>query len=202
MSLLREKRFKTLLDLADEAQERGYAGFDEYCRLREEGLRAEAFVKLETFVDRMAKQPFATRRAFAGWLMAFCFYNPQVLEACPVLVRAEIVAPTVEEWIRTEPENPQALRWSRDERAVLVAVRAAPHDEVAVGRFAAMRLARVEFSAHAAEGEEADSIRQDLLDLEAVIALMEASRAAVLKELLEEAREVKASLQERVRAAG
>ena len=145
----------------------------------------------------MEKQPFAVRRAFAGWLFAFCFYNPTVLEACPVLLRAKIVAPAIDEWIRTEPENPQALRWSQDERAVLVAVRLAPHDEIAVGRFATIVLARIEYSAHelpeAYLGEEP---QQDLMDLEAAIALLEACDGDALEELREEAVELKS----RVRA--
>ena len=189
---MREKRFKTLLDLALEAEKRGHRAFAQYCRLRDEGLRPQAFVELERFVAQMEKEPFPARRAFAGWLFAFAFYNPQVLEACPVLLRAKIVAPAIDEWIRTEPENPQALRWSQDERAVLVAVRLAPHDEIAVGRFATIVLARIEYAAHelpeAYLGEEP---KQDLLDLEAVLALIEACNGEALEELREEALDLK-----------
>ena len=180
-----------------EAEKRGHRAFAQYCRLRDEGLRPQAFAELERFVAQMEKEPFAARRAFAGWLFAFCFYNPQVLEACPVLLRAKIVAPAIDEWIRTEPENPQALRWSQDERAVLVAVRLAPHDEIAVGRFATMTLARIEYSAHelpgAYLGEEPE---QDLLDLEAVIALLEACEGQALDELKEEALDLKMRVRE------
>lgn len=184
-----------MLDLADEAETRGFELFAKYCRLREEGLRAEAFAELERFVADLEKEPFAARRGFAGWLCAFCFYNPEVIEACPVLVRANIVAPTIEEWIRTEPDNPLALRWSQDERAVLVAVRLAPHDEIAVGRFATIKLARIQYMAHEEPGTyPADALKQDLLDLEAVVTLLEASGADALADLREEATELKAAL--------
>lgn len=195
MSLLREKRFKNLLDLADEAEARGYELFAEYCRLRDDGQRAKAFAALEKFVAGMKKQPFTARRGFAGWLFAFSFYNPEVIEACPVLLRAKIVAPAIEEWIRTEPDNPQALRWSNDERAVLIAVRLAPHDEIALGRFATIKLARIQYAAHEEPGAyPADALKQDLLDLEAVIALLEASGSDALADLREEALELKAAL--------
>lgn len=196
MSVLRKNRFKTLSDLADEADERRYGAFAKYCRLRDEGERVPAFKELEKFVAHMEKQSFPIRRAFTGWLLGFAFFNPEVIEACPVLVRANIIAPAIEEWIRTEPDNPQALRWSNDERAVLIAVRLAPHDEIAVGRFATIKLARIQYSAHEEPGTyPADALKQDLLDLEAVIALIEASRADALKDLREEALELKAALQ-------
>ena len=202
MSLTEERRFKTLLDLADDAEKRGYALFAEYCRLREKGLRGEAFASLENFVADMETKPFATRRAFAGWLFGFCFYNPHLLEACPVLLRAKIVAPAIDEWIRTEPENPQALRWSQDERAVLVAVRLAPHDQIAVGRFASMTMARLEYSMHGSVGEKPrNAPKEELAELEAVIALLEANPAAVLEELKEEALELKDTLRQRLRAS-
>ena len=181
-----------MLDLALDAEKRGHVLFGRYCRLRDEGLRVEAFKELEGFVAEMERESFAARRAFAGWLLGFCFYNPHVLEACPVLLRAKIVAPAVDEWIRTEPENPQALRWSQDERAVLVAVRLAPHDEIAVGRFATMTLARIEYAAHELpQRYNGDEPQQDLLDLEAVIALLESCQCEALEELREEAVELK-----------
>lgn len=184
-----------MLDLAEEADKRDYGAFANYCRLRDEGARAQAFKELEKFVADMEKQPFTARRSFAGWILGFSFFNPQIIEACPVLLRANIVAPAIEEWIRMEPDNPQALRWSQDERAVLVAVRLAPHDEIAVGRFATMKLARIQFAAHEEPGVyPADALKQDLLDLEAVLALLEASPADALADLREEALELKAAL--------
>jgi hypothetical protein len=203
VSLTEERRFKTLLDLADEAEPRNHGLFAEYCRLREKGLREEAFANLESFVSEMEKQPFATRRAFTGWLFGFCFYNPQVLEACPVLLRAKIVAPAIDEWIRTEPENPQALRWSQDERAVLVAVRLAPHDPIAVGRFAALTLARIEYTIHGSGGAElGNALKEELAELEAVIALLDANRAPVLEELKEQALELKRTVRQRLQMKG
>jgi hypothetical protein len=201
VSLAGQKRFNTLLDLADEADKRNYSAFANYCRLREEGARAEAFKQLEKFVAHLEKQPFPARRAFSGWLLGFSFFNPQVIEACPVLLRANIVAPAIEEWIRSEPDNPQALRWSTDERAVLIAVRLAPHDEIAVGRFATMKLARIQYAAHEEPGSyPADALKQDLLDLEAVLALIDASRAEALADLRDEALELKAALQQQLKA--
>jgi hypothetical protein len=203
VSLTEDRRFKTLLDLADEAEKRKHGLFAKYCRLREEGRRDEAFANLEGFVSDMEKQPFAVRRAFAGWLLGFCFYNPHVLEACPVLLRAKIVGPAIDEWIRTEPENPQALRWSQDERAVLVAVRAAPHDQIAVGRFAAMTVARIEYSMHRPAGAlPGNAPKEELAELEAVIALLEANPAPVLEDLKEEALELKETLRMRLGAKG
>ncbi|MGZ4989076.1 MAG: hypothetical protein ACXWBP_13600 [Limisphaerales bacterium] len=187
--------------MADDAEKRGYGMFAEYCRSREKGRREEAFAHLESFVAEMEKKPFATRRAFAGWLFGFCFYNPHLLEACPVLLRAKIVAPAIDEWIRTEPENPQALRWSQDERAVLVAVRLAPHDQIAVGRFASMTLARIEYSMHGSAGAQpGHPHKEELAELEAVIALLEANPVAVLEELKEEASELKNTLRQRLRS--
>lgn len=170
----RDDNPKTLLDLAGEAEARGYTHFAEYCRLREQGLREKAFGKLEEFIPGAKQQPPGWRRDFSDWLLSFCFYS-MLFEACPSPLKRDLIAPTIEEWAAQEPSNAKALRWHPDLRAVLIAARSTPPDEIAVGLYANRVLNHVDYSCHELRAGSAylgESMEQDLADIQVVIDLL------------------------------
>src|SRR4051812_17376250 len=142
----RQKNFEGLAGLARQAKERGYEGYGEYCVLREKGLRKNAFEALTSFINGAKIQSPDWRREFVEWISLFCFHNPSVYDACPAPLKKELIAPTIKEWTLAEPNNPKALRWSTDERTLMVAARVVPRDDVAVGRFATAVLTRVDYA--------------------------------------------------------
>lgn len=173
MDYWRQENLEGLPQLASQADERGYARFAEYCRLREQGVRRDAAAALSEFIVEMRAQPVVKRREFADWVLTYSFHNPRVYNACPTALKQEIIEPAIDEWTRSEPENPKALRWHPDERAMLVAARAVPRDDIAVGRYAMTVLARVDFHTHELpNGYSGETLKGDLADVQTVIDLL------------------------------
>jgi hypothetical protein len=193
MQFSRQENFEGLSYLANQAEERGYPEFAEYCRLRDKGLRQEASERIGLFVSEMRARPAAERRLLADWLLTFCFENPQVYDACPMPLKQAVIAPTIDEWVKAEPENMKALRWSPDERALLVAARAVPREEIAVGRYAMVVIQRIDFSTHELpNGYLGTSLSRDIADVQTVIDLLHTiSGAEFFHTLREEALRLK-----------
>jgi hypothetical protein len=201
MQFSRQENFEGLSYLANQAEGRGYGIFAEYCRLRERGLRQEASETIGRFVSEMKGRPAAERRQLADWLLTFCFENPQVYEACPMLLKQAVIAPTIDEWVNAEPENMKALRWSPDERALMVAARAAPREEIAVGRYAMVVIQRVDYALHKLpDGAGGESLQRDLADVQTAIDLLHTvSQAEFFHTLREEALRLKMEIGKRLR---
>lgn len=197
MRFSRQENFEGLSDLAKQAEGRGYANFAEYCRLREKGLREAALESIGRFVAELKGRNALQRRELADWLLTFCFENPQVYEACPMPLKMEVIAPTIEEWIQAEPDNMKALRWSLDERALLVAARSVPREEIAVGRYATVVIQRVDYATHHLPSEySGQSLDRDLADVQTVIDLLHTvSQAEFFHTLREEALRLKMEIQ-------
>ena len=169
----RQENSQGLTELALQADQRGHKYFAEYCRKREQGLRENAFEALGHFISEMRAAPIVAQREFVDWLLTFCFYNVNVYDANPDPLKKEIVAPTIAEWVNAEPANTRALRWSFDERAMLVAARQIPPDQIAIGRYAMAVLSRLDFNTHELpHGYLGQSLRDDLADAENVVALL------------------------------
>jgi hypothetical protein len=161
-----------LTHLADEAAQRGYAQYAEFCRLREKSLRRESQEKLVAFIAWMQSQPAECQRAFADWILTFSFQNPSVIDALPTVLRRDLVAPIISAWTRDEPDKPQALRWSDDERALLVAARVHPPDEIAIGRYAASVINRIDFATHDPDLYLSNEASSDMAALQTVLDLL------------------------------
>src|SRR5689334_8344868 len=98
--------------LAEQAEKLGYAGYAEYCRVREKAPLRKSLETLSDFISEMKSQPVKRQRAFADWLLTFCFRNPAIIDAFPTVLRRDLVAPIIKNWTSEESDNPKALRWS------------------------------------------------------------------------------------------
>jgi hypothetical protein len=197
MQFSRQENFEGLSELANQAEERGYNDFAEYCRLREKGSREDALRAIGQFVSEMRSRSGRERQELADWLLTFCFENPQVYDACPMPLKQAVIAPAIDEWIKAEPENMKALRWSPDERALMVAARAVPREEIAVGRFAMVVIQRVDYATHELpSGYLGISLQRDLADVQTAIDLLHTvSEAEFFHTLREEGLRLKMRIQ-------
>lgn len=89
-----------------------FIGLAEYASLREQGLRKKSLGILEIFITGMEKVDFATRKELVKLIClnkleagsdSFLF-DPQ-----PLVKR--IILPTLDQWMHSEPDNPEPYSW-------------------------------------------------------------------------------------------
>jgi hypothetical protein len=198
----RQENSEALTNLATEAERLGYNEYAEFCRLRKKGLRGESSEKLSSFVQTMKERAAEEQRGFVDWILTYSFHNSEVIEALPALLKRELIGPVIAGWTAVEPENPKALRWHEDERALLVAARAQPPDEIAIGRYATVILARIDYATHEPDIYRGESAKSDVGDLQTTLDLLNTIPTADFFEMLrEEALLLKLELQKQIEKA-
>jgi hypothetical protein len=85
--------------------------FSDYCRLRAEGLRKQAFGALTRFLFQALNWEFEERRNFVDWLLTVQYNNPRVHQLIPQPLKEKLVEPTLIEWTQYQPESPIPHRW-------------------------------------------------------------------------------------------
>ena len=98
------------LVVAKEAEAKpAWADYAAYCRLREQGLRKQAFGHLSSFIAQARSWEFETQKEFVLWL---CSKMDAVKDAdygpYPTPLRNQLFAPFFEEWLEREPRNDDA----------------------------------------------------------------------------------------------
>jgi hypothetical protein len=89
----------------------GLSGFADYCRLREKGVRREAFAALRRFLDEARGWPWDKRTRFVDWVLTFMHEHPSAHELNSEPLMTGLVLPTLDEWCAREPGNPAPWRW-------------------------------------------------------------------------------------------
>jgi hypothetical protein len=96
----------------DAAEHPSWASFAAYCRLRGEGLRAQALAELDAFIAQAVVWPLAERSAFCVWVgERRQAYGGQPEAVLPVPLFRLLVRPTLEEWAEAAPFDPWPLVW-------------------------------------------------------------------------------------------
>ena len=85
--------------------------FSDYCRLRAEGLRKQAFEALTRFLFQALNWEFEKRRDFVNWLLTAQYNNPKVHQLIPHPLMKKLLEPTLNEWVQYQPESPIPHRW-------------------------------------------------------------------------------------------
>ena len=85
--------------------------FSDYCRLRAEGLRKQAFGALTRFLSQALNWEFEKRRNFVDWLLTFQYNNPQIHQLIPQPLMKKLVEPTLIEWTQYQLDSPIPHRW-------------------------------------------------------------------------------------------
>lgn len=144
------RRLHGLREVADEAAQRpGLKKYADYCRLRDKGMRKEAFDSLGKFIDTARKWPLHDRTTFADWILEVEDHIPEIeqTEVIPKEMQSSLLNPTIKEWALAEPENPAPWRWMDTQKSLKKAVRLSAQETIARRRLARAYLNRTEFNA-------------------------------------------------------
>lgn len=109
---MRPHSTNTLLELADRIVERDrrLEPLATYLRLRDKGLRKQAFAGLSSWLTEFQSVSFADRRDLVDWLIQLDL-EAEVRVLLPHPVHEKIIKPTLDEWIRCEPYDSAPHRW-------------------------------------------------------------------------------------------
>ncbi len=98
------------LAVAAEAEAKpAWADYAAYCRLREQGLRKQAFGHLSSFISRASSWEFESKKEFVLWL---CSEMDSIKDAdygpYPAPLRNQLFAPFFKRWLEQDPRNDEA----------------------------------------------------------------------------------------------
>jgi hypothetical protein len=125
-----------------------WSDYASFCEKYEQGLRQEAFGRIEHFIEYLENSPFSERRKFVSWLL------PQVdgVEGQHMLMphplSRRIIQPTLCEWIVAEPECAEPHLWLGDYDNLKHALALKPDDDVIRRKLAACILSRIDWATH------------------------------------------------------
>ena len=146
----RDTSFEGLAAVADMLEpDSDYALYVQYLRLREKGLRPQAFSILARFIGLASRWVFEHRRDVVHRLMTVHHEYPDVCELLPTPLYRGLIIPTLDEWADGEPENPVPFRWrARDWEDLRHAARLDPNEIISAEKLMGRLLASVHFAAH------------------------------------------------------
>lgn len=106
-----------------------WANYARYCELKEKGLRKQALSILRVFIQQMLSRPLKERIEFVNWLEEVRLRYRDGVRLTPVPLYEELIKPTLELWIETEPKNPLPYRWQDTIESVNKAIELDPNDQ-------------------------------------------------------------------------
>lgn len=131
-----QQNFEGLASIAGQAMELPHLKeFGVYCQFRTSGLRKQALSALRTFLAHATSLAFDERKGIVSWLLETRLRAPEVHQLLPQPLMAELIEPTLIEWVRLFPKDGIAHRWqgyiARDADALRTAVTIDDQDAVA-----------------------------------------------------------------------
>jgi hypothetical protein len=137
-----------------------------YCRLRERGLRNDAFAHLREFIREAQQWSLPERARFADWILSLQRSHPQIYDLIPYPLQQDLIEPTLRDWCRAEPMHPVRYRWLGTDEDLRRAVELDPAEQVARQLFIERVAGAVDFSIHELSsgyeylGDPEDDLRQ------------------------------------------
>jgi hypothetical protein len=110
--MISDSQNKALLIVAEKAAEsRDWLLFAEYCRLREKGLRKQAFEKMSAFLKEFREFSFERKKNFADFIFRLADSVPDAdYGPLPTPLSAEL-KPVLLEWTEHESRDSNPFRW-------------------------------------------------------------------------------------------
>ncbi|MEM8560050.1 MAG: hypothetical protein AAGG50_19710 [Bacteroidota bacterium] len=99
---------------ADASGDEALDAYATYCQLREQGLRKQALAHVADLAGRLSEEPFLRRQRFVGWVLRQSLEGQQPSDGMlllPYPLVRRLIEPTVLDWTRWEPENPEPHFW-------------------------------------------------------------------------------------------
>ncbi len=146
------ENFEGLKDIAKVLESRDdFRLLADYCRLREQGLRIQAFYALQDFIDRTRSLDVARQRQIACELARLHYESRFVHQffAKPLATCTEAI---FRAWCDEGPDDPAPYRWlglvCKDTGQFEKALAIDPYDAVSLSELAAWKIERVELATH------------------------------------------------------
>lgn len=106
----RSDGFKTLTAMAEAtATDPDLAGFTEYCRLRERGLRPEAMASMAKFIQEAVRWPLAKKQGFIDLVMSMHAKEADMVTPKPLV--EGLLLPGLQQWMADAPRDAVPRRW-------------------------------------------------------------------------------------------
>jgi hypothetical protein len=187
------KDFFETLKLAAASAENQAANWQEYvdfCLQSEKGLRSQALVSLNKFIEKIERKPFSERRKFVRWLMRN-FQGRESYMLAPHPLKVRIVEPTLLEWTLVEPHDFEPHLWIGDLEHLEKAYELKPANRLVLKKLVIALLGPVQYAGHhLPEGYlgEASKDMETIKRLESLLTLMESDddRNALARDVAEE----------------
>jgi len=145
----RDTYFQSLRHVASSARTTPeWSDYAAFCEKYERGLRRDAFIILERFINYLENAPFAERVSFVSWILprADGIEGRHMLVPHPLSRR--IVEPTLKEWAQAEPVCAEPHFWLGGYENLKRALGLKPDDETIRRKLIAWILNRVDWATH------------------------------------------------------
>lgn len=145
----REDYFETLKQTAAEAKGHpAWVDYATFCEKHEQGLRRDALLLVNRFIDRLEEEPFEGRKRFTSWLLNAAEDKPGRAVLIPYPLQRRIIEPTLLEWTLVEPACPEPHRWLGGYDDLNRAIELDPKDQIAIRRLLRIILGAVDYNVH------------------------------------------------------
>lgn len=140
----------TLLAIESHRKWQSYA---EYCKLREQGLRKQAFSALDIFLADSLQWCFNEQKEFVAFVFNLCEddLELQLIYLCYPLM-SKLIKPTLDKWCKQEQVNSQPFRWYGkffcDSSYIYQALQIDPCDDKARKWIITNLLEKIDFATH------------------------------------------------------
>ena len=107
-----QQNFEGLIAVADSITNRpNWNGYEQYCRLREQGLRPQALQSIREFISDTEHWDELDRRQFADWIFSTSLRNPAVHQLIPANLNQQLLIPTLRQWASSDSRDATPERW-------------------------------------------------------------------------------------------
>jgi hypothetical protein len=88
-----------------------YPLFKDFCRLKEKGLRKEAFKSLISFIEEVKGWEIKRQLKFVVWLFGWFEVSDDIHLVLVHPLKEQLMKPMLEEWFILDPKDPRPYRW-------------------------------------------------------------------------------------------
>lgn len=149
----------------------------DYLTLRSQGLRPQSLERLSHFLSQAINWPFPQRRDFTDRVLHLEHANPDLRNLIPQPLRAQLINPTLDEWIRESPQSAAPWRWrGSDDRNnwrgsyddLRKALQLDPNEQIARERLITQLLQPLNFAVHELPAGYLGDIEYDLAAIDEI----------------------------------
>lgn len=133
MHYWRKQIFEKLTEIADSiSSNKSWADYYLYLVNKEKGLKNKALNHLNRFIKSMNDSPIEDRIEFVDWLNTIDHFNGFDIHGhFPQPLRQQLTRPTIDEWLKIEPNSSVAHRWNGTDESLAKSIELDPNEQIA-----------------------------------------------------------------------